>query len=146
TAFNQTTSATGWQGPGWDFNYPNQMADDVFAWPNLYQFLPLLLPGLHDVTLATFDDPHSEPASAYTARIEWGDNQVSPGVVVGSNGHYRVLGSTRYTTQGTYTFRVRISDDLNNTASVGGTVTVLAATAGIPVTMTLFSARYDPTD
>src|SRR5262249_40387615 len=138
---NQTTSATGawwWWGYPWYYGYYYGYwgYDDAHSW---YGWSP----GLHDVRLATFSDPTNEPPSAYTATIEWGDSSTSSGQVLGSKGNYWVIGSHSYSTQGTYNFRVTITDDVTNTHTVEGTVTVDAATAGLPVSLNLATFRND---
>ncbi len=47
--------------------------------------------------VATVHDPGStDPASAFTATIDWGDGTTTAGTVTGSNGNYTVSGSHTY--------------------------------------------------
>jgi hypothetical protein len=54
---------------------------------------------LTGVTVATFTQPGAQPASAFTATIDWGDGTSSAGVVAGG-GSYAVLGSHTYADEG----------------------------------------------
>ena len=87
----------------------------------------------NDVPLATFTDGNpGDPASSYTATINWGDNSSSTGTVVplpgGSPGEFQVLGTHAYSDIRSYTVTVSVADDGNSgTASAQTTIDVLDA-------------------
>ena len=85
---------------------------------------------LTNVTVARFSHANgTEPASAFSATITWGDGASSAGTVTLSNGTFYVLGSHRYTTPGVFTTRVTLGDG-GTFVVAEGTATVLPATAG----------------
>jgi hypothetical protein len=77
----------------------------------------------------------SNPASDFTATIDWGDGTTSAGRVTGDGaGNYTVSGSHAYADEGTFTASVTLSDDAPGTATVSVTnpVTVTDADVLIP--------------
>ena len=88
-----------------------------------------------NVTLATFTsaDPNA-PASNFTARINWGDAQLSDGVVTKSGNTFTVTATNTYRYAGRYTARVTVTASLGFNAFADAVVTVadaaLTATAG----------------
>jgi Concanavalin A-like lectin/glucanases superfamily/Bacterial Ig-like domain (group 3) len=61
-------------------------------------------------TVATFsDDTATDPASVFSASIDWGDDTTSAGTVTGAGGFFGVQGSHIYTTAGSYAVDVKIS-------------------------------------
>jgi uncharacterized repeat protein (TIGR01451 family) len=67
---------------------------------------------LNNAVVATFTHLNGfEPASAFTATINWGDSSTSTGVVQQSGATYSVLGSQTYGLDGSYTMTVTVSDD-----------------------------------
>jgi YVTN family beta-propeller protein len=80
-------------------------------------------------TVATFTDPDaSAVASAFTARINWGDGYQSNGVVVdgGNPGEFQVQGSHTYVghADATFTIKVTITDTLGSSVEADGTANV----------------------
>jgi hypothetical protein len=71
------------------------------------------------ITVATFTDTNpSNAASDFTATIDWGDGATSSGIVTGgTKGKYTVRGSHDYTTVGTFTVAVTLTDDGLGTAT-----------------------------
>ncbi|HVA50216.1 MAG TPA: DUF4214 domain-containing protein [Pirellulales bacterium] len=63
-----------------------------------------------------------EPASAFTASIDWGDGATAAGTVFESAGSYSVLGSHAYVAAGQYGMEVTISDDRRATLLAGSAV------------------------
>jgi uncharacterized repeat protein (TIGR01451 family) len=80
---------------------------------------------LSNVTLATFTHANGvEPASAFTATVNWGDGTSSQATVIQSGTTYSVVGSHTYNHEGNYTITVSVSEDgvstsANSTASIG---------------------------
>jgi uncharacterized repeat protein (TIGR01451 family) len=80
---------------------------------------------LNNVTVATFTHGNNtEPASDFTATIQWGDGTSSTGTVTLSGGVYTVSGSHMYADEGAFTISVSIDDDTAS-ASVQTTATML---------------------
>jgi hypothetical protein len=83
-------------------------------------------------TVATFTSNDQSPQSAanYSAAIDWGDGQNSPGTIQpNSGGGFDVLGSHAYSAPGNYTVAVQIADLVDSTtASANSTAAVLAPT------------------
>lgn len=76
-------------------------------------------------TVATFTDPNlSDPASDFTAAIDWGDGHTSTGTVIGANGSFTISGSHVYTVPGTYPVIITLDDQSNNTTSTTSTAIV----------------------
>jgi len=76
------------------------------------------LAGLTDVLTAEMSD-------AFSATVDWGDGTTSPGTVTGSAGMFTVSGSHTFSTLGTYTGKVTVTD-ASTGASAGGAVLVTA--------------------
>jgi hypothetical protein len=74
--------------------------------------------------VATFSDPDSDPATSFTAVIDWGDNHTSAGVVTASGGNFTVSGSHTYAEEGSFSVRVTITDADGAATSTGSTATV----------------------
>jgi hypothetical protein len=78
---------------------------------------------------ATFTNTFtSNPASDFTATINWGDGTTTAGTVTGGNGSFTVTGSHTYTASGSFTAAVTLTDDAPGTASK--TVTTTASVSG----------------
>ncbi|HQU42470.1 MAG: TIGR03118 family protein [Planctomycetia bacterium 21-64-5] len=79
---------------------------------------------------AELPSPEANPVASYTATIDWGDgSSTTPGTVVPTgNGGYLVVGSHTYTAAATDDYQVTINDASGNSATVTGTVQVMAAT------------------
>jgi hypothetical protein len=76
------------------------------------------------VPVATFSQgTNTTPPSAFTATIDWGDGQKTPGTVSLVGGVYQVTGAHTYTDEGTYTVQTSVSFD--------GTTTVFATKATV---------------
>jgi hypothetical protein len=81
--------------------------------------------GISNATVATFTDTNTtNPASEFTATINWGDGQSSAGTIAGSNGSFTVTGSHDYATVGNFPIGVTISN-------FGGTATATAGTSAL---------------
>lgn len=80
---------------------------------------------LTNVAVATFTHGNNtEPASDFTATIQWGDGTSSTGTVTLSGGVYTVSGSHMYADEGAFTISVSIDDDTAS-ANVQTTATML---------------------
>ncbi|HEX5446523.1 MAG TPA: DUF4214 domain-containing protein, partial [Pirellulales bacterium] len=67
---------------------------------------------LDNITVATFLHGNgAEPASDFTATIQWGDGTSSTGTISESGGAYTAAGSHTYLDEQTYPIRVQINDD-----------------------------------
>ncbi len=91
-----------------------------------------------------FDDNTLATASAYTAQINWGDgSQASAGTVVavsgGPAGTFAVQGSHTYSTTGTYSLTITVSDS-------GGQQATIASTAAVNPAWTLINLPADQGD
>ena len=78
-------------------NLANLLRSDT---PEQHGAEPRPSPPLTGMTVATFTQPGAQPASAFTATIDWGDGTSSAGVVAGGGGSYAVLGSHTYADEG----------------------------------------------
>jgi len=77
------------------------------------------------VTVATFNDNASLPASNYTATIDWGDGTTTSGVVSGSGGSFSVTGSHTYADEGDFTSNTTITRTTDNAQiQMSGAITV----------------------
>src|SRR5262249_21715957 len=82
----------------------------------------------------------SNPASDFTATIDWGDGTTTPGTVTGDGfGNYTVSGSHAYADEGSFTASVTLADDAPGTATamVTNQVTVTEADTLIPAGTTI---------
>ena len=86
-------------------------------------------------TVATFS---ADPASTYTATINWGDKSTTSGsVVVNGSGSFTVTGAHDYLKAGTYLMTVKITNQSSKTTSVFSTAKVAdAALAASPISIT----------
>jgi len=79
-----------------------------------FEFTPL-----NNVTVATFTHANGlEPASEFTATIDWGDGTSSSGTVTLSGTNYTVSGSHTYSDEKSYAVKVEVTD-----AAVSATIT-----------------------
>ena len=84
-----------------------------------------------NVPVATFTHANGiEPASDYSATIDWGDGTTSTGTISLSGGVYTVSGSHMYTDENNYTVTVQIQDNSGEggagaSATVSTTATIL---------------------
>ena len=77
-----------------------------------------------NVALARFTHgSNTEPGSAFTATINWGDGVTSSGTVALSAGVYTVLGTHTYTDEGTFAITVVVSHE-GVTTTIGTTATL----------------------
>ncbi|HET6880071.1 MAG TPA: TIGR03118 family protein [Pirellulales bacterium] len=68
--------------------------------------------------LATFSDTYSgNPASDFSASVDWGDGLTTPATVTGQNGQFSVSGSHAYAEAGDYTASVAIWHNSPGTAA-----------------------------
>jgi hypothetical protein len=77
----------------------------------------------------------TNPASDFTATIDWGDGTTTAGTATGDGaGNYTVSGTHAYADEGSFTARVTLSDDAPGTATVtvNNQVTVTEADTLIP--------------
>jgi hypothetical protein len=62
--------------------------------------------------VATFSDPGSpDPASNFSATIDWGDGVTTAGAITGSSGDYTISGTHTYGDEGNFTFSVTASEN-----------------------------------
>jgi hypothetical protein len=82
--------------------------------------------------VASFTDAaDSGPASHFTTKITWGDGTTSTGTATPNEaGGWDVSGKETYTTAGTYTVTVSITDSKNNTTTATSTITVVGGSGG----------------
>jgi hypothetical protein len=88
------------------------------------------------LAIATFVNSGNptNPASDFTATIDWGDGTTTSGTVTGDGaGDYTVSGSHGYTDEGSHTVKVTLSDDAPGTASVSATNLVTVTESDILV-------------
>jgi hypothetical protein len=77
------------------------------------------------VTVATFSDNASLPASDYTATIDWGDGTTTGGTVSGSSNSFSVTGSHTYSDEGNFTSTTTVTRTTDNAhAIMSGPITV----------------------
>jgi len=94
-------------------------------------------------SVATFTNTGypGNPASDFTATIDWGDGTTTAGTVSGSNGFFSVSGSHTYADEGTYLTSVTVTDDSPGTASTTATGFAFVAEADtLSLTASSFSA------
>ncbi|HEX5442235.1 MAG TPA: DUF4214 domain-containing protein, partial [Pirellulales bacterium] len=72
----------------------------------------------------------SEPASEFTATIDWGDGATSTGNI-SSSGVYAISGSHAYAENGAYTLTIVVSDDSNGSATITTTASISDATLSV---------------
>ncbi|HEV3340247.1 MAG TPA: DUF4214 domain-containing protein [Pirellulales bacterium] len=89
-------------------------------------------------TLATFTNTTNptNPASDFTATINWGDGSTGVGTVSGSAGAFTVTGSHLYAEEGTNTATVILADNAPGTATATATASVAVADATLNATGT----------
>jgi streptogramin lyase len=81
--------------------------------------------------VASFTD--ADPGAAagdFTARIEWGNGNVSMGLVAPSGGSFTVTGINAYGEEGSYAVKVTITD-INDTNDTGGSTVIVNSTANV---------------
>lgn len=80
-------------------------------------------------TVATFTNTGypANPATDFTATIDWGDGTTTPGTVSGSAGTLSVSGSHLYVEENNYPLKVVLTDDAPGTASATATGTATVA-------------------
>jgi hypothetical protein len=90
------------------------------------------------VPVATFTDPNtSDPASIFSAVVNWGDGYTSSGTITGDSGSFTISGSHVYTAPGTYAVTVTLDDQSDNTTSTTSTAIVTGPVlTPIPTTIT----------
>jgi hypothetical protein len=81
---------------------------------------------LDNATVATFTHTGSDPASNFTATINWGDGTTTAGTVALSGGVYTVTGSHNYTDEGTFAVNVSVDDVPDSvSATINSSATML---------------------
>jgi hypothetical protein len=94
--------------------------------------------------VATFADPGSnDPASEYTAQIDWGDGTTTTGIVTGGGGSYSVSGTHAYAEDGAYTTRVTFTE---TTAAPPYSATVVGAANVAEAAITPTGLTIAPTE
>jgi len=100
---------------------------------------PRSFPALANVsftgTVATFTDADTaNVAGDFTATINWGDGNTTPGTVSGGAGTFTVSGTHTYAASGSYPVTVTLTDDAPGTATatVTSTANVADSIASIP--------------
>lgn len=86
-------------------------------------------------TVATFtsDEPLPQSASDYSVFIDWGDGQVSDGLVRANDvGGFDVLGANAYADVGDYAITVQVTDLVDNTSASAGASAAVADAALTP--------------
>jgi hypothetical protein len=78
--------------------------------------------------VATFSDPDNQPASDFTAIINWGDGtpQTSGAIVALGNGVYNIVGDHTYPVGGTYMPTVIVTDSDGQNYTANGSVHAIA--------------------
>jgi hypothetical protein len=71
------------------------------------------------------------PASDFTATIDWGDGTTDTTTVTGGAGSFTVSGTHTYVDEGTFTLKVTLTDDAPGTASATATNTAVVAEADV---------------
>ncbi|HET9211229.1 MAG TPA: hypothetical protein VFR03_12560 [Thermoanaerobaculia bacterium] len=90
---------------------------------------------LFNGVVATFTDTNTaNVAGDFTATIDWGDGNTTPGIVSGDAGSFAVSGTHTYASAGSYPVIVTLSDDPPGTATatVTSTANVEAPLAEVP--------------
>jgi hypothetical protein len=65
---------------------------------------------LQGAVVATFTDTNPQPPEAYSATINWEDGAApAPGTIQAAGGHFQVLGSHTYGSEGSYTILVTVT-------------------------------------
>ena len=78
------------------------------------------------VTVASFTHENgTEPASDFSATIDWGDGSSSPGTVARRDGAYLVQGSHTYTDERTYAITAMIAEGTDATATINTEANIL---------------------
>jgi Bacterial Ig-like domain len=89
---------------------------------------PIVAPAgqaLNNVVVATITDPVStDTADLFTARISWGDGQVSQGNVTAKSGGFNVTGSHIYATPGSFPITVTLGKQAGDTFSTTSTASI----------------------
>jgi RHS repeat-associated protein len=73
-----------------------------------------------------------DQATDYYALIDWGDGRRDAGGVVGSGGHFHVVGSHTYGSTGSYTMGVTVMEPNGSVATASGSVSVADLAEGAP--------------
>jgi uncharacterized repeat protein (TIGR01451 family) len=92
-------------------------------------------------TLANFTDPGStDPASSFSATIDWGDGTTTAGTITGSAGSYAISGVHTYSDEGAFTISITAleTSQPDFTLSVATTMTVTEgdSLSATPLTLT----------
>jgi hypothetical protein len=90
--------------------------------------------------VATFNDADgTDPASDYTATIDWGDGTVDAGTIAGSNGQFTVTGDHTYMDELSGSYSVTVSEPAANftIGPAGNTVNVTEGDSGTLVSATI---------
>lgn len=92
--------------------------------------------------VATFHDANTAaPASDFTATINWGDGNTTPGVITSNgSGNFTVSGTHQYATNGPFTVTVTINDVGGSTTTVTSTATLFGSVPAFSPTMLLLLA------
>src|SRR5206468_1202539 len=98
---------------------------------------------INNATVATFKTDGSEPASAFSATINWGDGTTSTGTISGpSGGVFTVTGSHTYANTGQFTISVTITHETAPPVTVTDTVNLAPnVTVNVAGNFTLFGVE-----
>src|SRR5271157_2947538 len=86
-----------------------------------------VLPSTAETAGSFFDSDTTATASNFTASINWGDGNVSPGTVTQSSTNpslFLVSGTNVYASQGTYTITISVKDQGGNSTTIKSTALV----------------------
>jgi virginiamycin B lyase len=81
--------------------------------------------------VAVFSDTIPQPATSYSAAINWGDGTSNAGTVVQVSGSFGVNGTHTYAIEGTYTISITISRNIGAAAALGTVSLNLTTTANV---------------
>jgi hypothetical protein len=97
-------------------------------------------PLLRSVASFEDDDPKGIVGD-YTANIDWGDGQNSPGTVVADGAAFDVTGLHQYVADGNYPMTITVHDAGGAIVVIHSTATVADSLAAKPVNLTVFGSK-----
>jgi hypothetical protein len=93
-------------------------------------------------SVASFEDDDPKGAVGdYTANINWGDGQSSPGTVVPDGALFDVTGTHQYVADGNFPITVTVNDAGGAATVIDSTATVADSLAAKPVNLTVFGSK-----
>ncbi len=120
-------------------------ATAAVAEPPIVVSAPIQVSGKNqsNVKVATFTHANGvEPASAFVATINWGDNSTSTGTITESGTTYTVKGSHTYSKNGTYTMTTTVVEAGNSPSfAAAGFASVSGSTVGSATPTTAVSGK-----